>query len=171
MTVGKEFEINVAMEEELGELDEVVVTGIFERKAESFTGSSITMKNEDLKRVGNANVFQSLKNLDPSLMIFDNLEFGSDPNKDPTMTLRGASSIDMGTEDIDIKGSYVNDPNAPLFILDGFEATVQKIKDLDMDRIASLTILKDASAKAIYWSRQQTGVIVIETKALGSRRH
>lgn len=104
VTVGKEFEINVAMEEELGELDEVVVTGIFERKAESFTGSSITMKNEDLKRVGNANVFQSLKNLDPSLMIFDNLEFGSDPNKDPTMTLRGASSIDMGTEDIDTKG-------------------------------------------------------------------
>lgn len=164
VTVGKEFEINVAMEEELGELDEVVVTGIFERKAESFTGSSITMKNEDLKRVGNANVFQSLKNLDPSLMIFDNLEFGSDPNKDPTMTLRGASSIDMGTEDIDIKGSYVNDPNAPLFILDGFEATVQKIKDLDMDRIASLTILKDASAKAIYGSRAANGVIVIETK-------
>ena len=97
-------------------------------------------------------------------MIFDNMEFGSDPNKDPKMTLRGASSIDIGSEDIDLKGSYVNDPNAPLFILDGFEASVQKIKDLDMDRIASLTILKDASAKAIYGSRAANGVIVIETK-------
>lgn len=145
-------------------MEEVVVTGIFERKAESFTGSSLSMKSEDLKRVGNSNVFQSLRNLDPSLMIFDNLEFGSDPNKNPKMTLRGASSIDMGSEDLDIKGSYVNDPNAPLFILDGFEATVEKIKDLDMDRIASLTILKDASAKAIYGSRAANGVIVIETK-------
>lgn len=168
VTVGKQREFKVTLTEEKSELEEVVVTGIFERKAESFTGSSISMKNEDLKRVGNANVFQSLRNLDPSLMIFDNLEFGSDPNKDPKMTLRGASSIDMGGEDIDIKGSYVNDPNAPLFILDGFEATVEKIKDLDMDRIESLTILKDASAKAIYGSRAANGVIVIETKRSAS---
>lgn len=164
VTVGDKVEFNIVLEEEASELDEVVVTGIFERKAESFTGSTVSLKNEDLKRVGNANVFQSLRNLDPSLMIFDNMEFGSDPNKDPKMTLRGASSIDIGSEDIDLKGSYVNDPNAPLFILDGFEASVQKIKDLDMDRIASLTILKDASAKAIYGSRAANGVIVIETK-------
>ena len=162
--VGKQREFKITLTEEKSELEEVVVTGIVERKAESFTGSTVTMKNEDLKRVGNANVFQSLKSLDPSLMIFDNMEFGSDPNKNPKMTLRGASSIDMGTEDLDIKGTYANDPNAPLFILDGFEATVQKIMDLDMDRIASLTILKDASAKAIYGSRAANGVMVIETK-------
>mgnify|MGYP001043755071 FL=1 len=162
--VGKQREFKITLTEEKSELEEVVVTGIVERKAESFTGSTVTMKNEDLKRVGNANVFQSLKSLDPSLMIFDNMEFGSDPNKNPKMTLRGASSIDMGTEDLDIKGTYANDPNAPLFILDGFEATVQKIMDLDMDRIASLTILKDAAAKAIYGSRAANGVIVIETK-------
>lgn len=162
--VGKQREFKITLTEEKSELEEVVVTGIVERKAESFTGSTVTMKNEDLKRVGNANVFQSLKSLDPSLMIFDNMEFGSDPNKNPKMILRGASSIDMGTEDLDIKGTYANDPNAPLFILDGFEATVQKIMDLDMDRIASLTILKDASAKAIYGSRAANGVIVIETK-------
>ena len=162
--VGKQREFKITLTEEKSELEEVVVTGIVERKAESFTGSTVTMKNEDLKRVGNANVFQSLKSLDPTLMIFDNMEFGSDPNKNPKMTLRGASSIDMGTEDLDIKGTYANDPNAPLFILDGFEATVQKIMDLDMDRIASLTILKDASAKAIYGSRAANGVIVIETK-------
>lgn len=161
---GAKTELSVIMKLSEKHLDEVVVTGIVERKAESFTGSAVTMNNDELKRVGNANVFQSLKNLDPSLMIFDNMQFGSDPNKTPEMTLRGASSIDMGSEDIDIKGSYANDPNAPLFILDGFEATVQKIMDLDMDRIESLTILKDASAKAIYGSRAANGVIVIETK-------
>ncbi len=65
----------------------------FQRKAGSFTGSALTMKGEDLKKVSNSNVFASLKNLDPSLMIFDNLEFGSDPNKMPTMALRGKTAF------------------------------------------------------------------------------
>lgn len=163
--LGSQTDLKVKMEMSEESLEEVVVTGIFERKAESFTGASVSMKGDDLKRVGNQNVFQSLKSLDPSLMIFDNMEFGSDPNKNPKMTLRGASSIDISsaTDEVDIKGTYANDPNAPLFILDGFEATVQKIMDLDMDRVASLTILKDASAKAIYGSKAANGVIVIET--------
>lgn len=164
VTLGDKTELNVVMELAEEHLDEVVVTGIFERKAESFTGASVSMSSDDLKSVGNQNVFQSLKSLDPSLMIFDNMQFGSDPNQNPEMRLRGASSMDFSTDDIDIKGTYANDPNAPLFILDGFEASVQKIMDLDMDRIASLTILKDASAKAIYGSRAANGVIVIETK-------
>ena len=154
----------IVLEEEATEVEEVVVNGIFQRKAGSFTGSALTMKGEDLKRVSNSNVFASLKNLDPSLMIFDNLEFGSDPNKMPTMALRGKTAFDLGSDDIDLKGSYSNDPNAPLFILDGFEASVQKIADLDMNRVESLTILKDASAKAIYGSKAANGVIVIETK-------
>ncbi len=156
--------LSIVLEEEATEVEEVVVNGIFQRKAGSFTGSALTMKGEDLKRVSNSNVFASLKNLDPSLMIFDNLEFGSDPNKMPTMALRGKTAFDLGSDDIDLKGSYANDPNAPLFILDGFEASVQKIADLDMNRVESLTILKDASAKAIYGSKAANGVIVIETK-------
>ena len=156
--------LSIVLEEETTEVEEVVVNGIFQRKAGSFTGSALTMKGEDLKRVSNSNVFASLKNLDPSLMIFDNLEFGSDPNKMPTMALRGKTAFDLGSDDIDLKGSYANDPNAPLFILDGFEASVQKIADFDMNRVESLTILKDASAKAIYGSKAANGVIVIETK-------
>ena len=156
--------LSIVLEEEATEVEEVVVNGIFQRKAGSFTGSALTMKGEDLKRVSNSNVFASLKNLDPSLMIFDNLEFGSDPNKMPTMALRGKTAFDLGSDDIDLKGSYANDPNAPLFILDGFEASVQKIADLDMNRVESLTILKDASAKAIYGYKAAKGVIVIETK-------
>ena len=156
--------LQIVLEEDVTEVEEVVVNGIFQRKAGSFTGSALTMKGEDLKKVSNSNVFASLKNLDPSLMIFDNLEFGSDPNKMPTMALRGKTAFDLGSDDIDLKGSYANDPNAPLFILDGFEASVQKIADLDMNRVESLTILKDASAKAIYGSKAANGVIVIETK-------
>ena len=52
----------------------------------------------------------------------------------------------------------------PLFILDGFEAAAVKIFDLDINRIESITILKDAAAKAIYGSKAANGVVVVETK-------
>ena len=160
--VGEAETIDFVLEEEAHALDQVVVNGVFERKANTFTGSVRTIAQEDLKRVGNSNVLQSLKNLDPSIMFFDNMALGSDPNAVPEMVLRGKSSINM--EDVDLKATYQNDPNAPLFVLDGFETSIQKIMDLDMDRVESLTILKDASAKAIYGSKAANGVIVIELK-------
>ncbi|MDE5422139.1 SusC/RagA family TonB-linked outer membrane protein [Ancylomarina sp. DW003] len=167
--VENQAKLDIVMEYDNSELEEVIVTGIFNRKASTFTGSVTTFKGNELKAVSNSNVFESLKNLDPSLMIFDNLETGSDPNKSPKMLLRGTSSFDLETdpasiEASSIKGTYGNNPNAPLFILDGFETTVEKIFDLDMDRIESVTILKDASAKAIYGSKAANGVVVIETK-------
>ena len=153
----------VVLQPDVKTMDEVVVTGMFTRKAESFTGSAKTISGKDLERVGNGNVFQSLRNLDPSLNIMDNMEFGSDPNKLPSMQLRGTSTFptDGGT---DLRSNYQDDPNQPLFILDGFEATATKIFDLDMNRVQSVTILKDAAAKAIYGSKAANGVIVIETK-------
>ena len=51
------------------------------------------------------------------------------------------------------------------FHLDGYEVTAEKVYDLNMDRVASVTILKDASATAIYGSRAANGVVVITTKA------
>lgn len=146
-------------------LDEVVVTGIYTRKAESFTGSATTISSKDLMRVGNQNVFQSLKNLDPTIYIADNFNMGSDPNTTPTMSMRGTSSFPT-TEGSSLKSNYQNQPNQPLFILDGFETTAEHVMDMDMNRIESITILKDASAKALYGSKAANGVIVIETKRL-----
>ena len=53
----------------------------------------------------------------------------------------------------------------PTFIMDGYEVTAEKVYDLNMDRVESITILKDASATAIYGSRAANGVVVITTKA------
>lgn len=145
---------------------ETVVTGIYTRKKDSFTGAVQSLSGEDLRRVGNKNVFESLKNLDPSLLIIENLEQGSNPNAMKSMQLRGASSFDLGSTDL--KSNFVSDANTPLFILDGFETSLEKIQDMDMNRIQSITILKDASAKAIYGSKGGNGVIVIETKNLDS---
>jgi len=139
-------------------IDEVVVTGIpFNRRTESFTGSASKITREQLLKAGNLNIFQSLKSVEPSLNIQDNLAFGSDPNRMPEMQIRGASSFP------DLKGQYATSPNQPLFIVDGFEMTIEKVSDLDINRVESVTILKDASAKALYGSRAGNGVIVIET--------
>ncbi len=143
---------------------EVIVTGIYTRKAESFTGSAVTVTGKDLLRVGNQNVLQSLKNLDPTVYIADNLSMGSDPNSLPSMSMRGTSSFPG--EVSAFKSRYQKDPNQPLFILDGFETTVEHVMDMDMNRVESITILKDAAAKALYGSKAANGVVVIETKRL-----
>lgn len=157
--------INVVLQESQQVMEEVVVNGIFTRKAESFTGSAKTFKKDELKRMGNGNVFQSLKNLDASLKILDNAIMGSDPNSLPDMRLRGTSTfVEEGNSSL--KGNYQSAANQPLFILDGFEASAEAIFDLDMNRIESITILKDAASKAIYGSKAAHGVIVVETVGL-----
>ena len=151
-------ELRVVMREDVKEMEEVVVTGMFDRRAESFTGSAVTVNQEQLRAVGNTNVIQSLRNLDPSFRIAENLEIGSNPNAMPEIQLRGQSGFP------DLRGEYATNPNQPLFIVDGFEADLTKVIDMDMNRIASVTLLKDAAAKAIYGSKAANGVVVIETK-------
>ncbi len=148
------------------EIEDVVVTGIFVRKKESYTGSAATITSTQLERVSNRNVFESLKNIEPSLYIMENTLMGSDPNTLPDMQMRGITTFPSEVSGASVKGNYQNRPNQPLFILDGFETKAEKVMDMDMTRIESLTILKDAAAKALYGSKAANGVIVIETKRL-----
>lgn len=147
----------IILEEDVQSVDEVVVTGMFTRRKESFTGAASTFTQADIARAGNQNLIKSLSNLDPSFRIMENLEFGSDPNRMPDIQLRGQTSFP------NLQGDYTGNPNQPLFILDGFETTLEKVWDLDMNRVASITILKDAAAKAIYGAKAGNGVVVIET--------
>ena len=153
------------------ELENVVVTnGLFRRPKESFTGAAVSVTGEELRRVNNINVLDALKVFDPSVRIPDNNIFGSDPNRLPVITLRGTNNFPQQTGNIppasgaDFMASYGTNPNQPLFILDGYEVSIQKIYDLDMTRIANFTILKDAAATSIYGSRAANGVIVVDTK-------
>ncbi len=149
--------IKVVMEEAADVISEVVVTGIFTRKREDFTGSASSFSRSELKAVGNNNIIQSLKTLDPSFALIENNLIGSDPNRLPDVEIRGKSSL------IGVRDELAEDPNQPLFILDGFESSLRAIYDLDMDRIASITILKDAASTAIYGSKAANGVVVVET--------
>lgn len=146
-------------------LEEVVVTGIYTRKMGSFTGSSISVDSKQLTTVGNQNILNSLTTIDPTIYSPTNLLSGSDPNSLPDISMRGVSSLST-SETGNLKGDFANNPNQPLFILDGFETSIQTIVDMDMNRVESITVLKDASAKAIYGSKAANGVIVIETKKL-----
>jgi len=148
----------IVMRQKANEIKDVVVTGVYRRKKESFTGSSTTFNGDELKQVGAQNVLQSLKTLDPSFKIMENNLAGSNPNTMPDVEIRGKSSV------AGLKEEYGTDPNQPLFILDGFETTLETIMNLNMNRVASVTLLKDAASTAIYGSKAANGVVVVETK-------
>lgn len=150
--------LTVRLEPDATQLKEVVANGIYTRNIESFTGSVSTFSKDDLKMIGSTNILKSLSALDPSVIMPDNNLMGSDPNTLPDLTINGKMNPQALAQE------YETDPNQPLFILDGFESTLQAINDLNMDRIESISILKDASATAIYGSKAANGVIVVETK-------
>ncbi len=151
--------INVKLEVDLEEVEEIVVTGIVEREKKSFTGATITVTGEELKTIGNSNILESLKTLDPSFLIVENNNQGSNPNALPNVEVRGKSAVSTDN----LRDEFGNDPNQPLFILDGFESNLRTIIDLDMNQVKSITILKDATSTALYGAQAANGVIVIET--------
>lgn len=154
-----ETEINVQLVQDTSELDEVIVTGVVKRNKESFTGAYASVNAKQLRAVGNLNVVESLKTLDPSFVVYDNNSFGSDPNRLPYIEIRGKTSISQD----DLRDEFGVNPNQPLFILDGFETSLRTIIDLDMNRVASITILKDAASTALYGAKSANGVVVVET--------
>ena len=154
--------INVTLEDETSEIDEVVVTGIFKKAKESYTGVVSSITSEQLKMYKGQNVLQTLKNIDASLNFMVNNAVGSNPNAIPQINIRGNSSLPMSVQEYNESAS--NAVNTPLIIMDGFEITLEKLMDYNDDEIESINILKDAAATAIYGSRGSNGVIVVITK-------
>jgi len=145
-------------------IEGVVITGMFERPRESFTGAVTVVTDRELRAAGNTNLLTSLRNIDPSLNILDNFEFGSDPNQLPDITLRGRTGMDVNVRDLQEQQGFQAQANMPLFVLDGFEVSLQRVMDMDQDLVASINILKDASATALWGSRGANGVIVITSR-------
>ena len=155
--------ISVTMEEMAEELEGVVVTGYNSIKSSNFTGNAVTVKKEDLLKASKSNVIKALQTFDPSFRIKQSNVWGSDPNALPEVYIRGESGVGVKQLDRDAlsKSNLVDNPNLPVFIMDGFEISVSKLYDMDPSRIESITILKDAAATALYGSRAANGVVVI----------
>ncbi len=169
--VGKRTNVNVTMEENAEMMDEVVVTGYQQLKKNAFTGNATVVTKDQLLKTNNKNAIAALQAFEPSFRLKEANLWGSDPNNLPEFTIRGESSIGMN-RGLDVESArrsqrtnLADNPNLPIFILDGFEVSVQKIYDMDINRIESMTILKDAAATALYGSRAANGVIVVTTVA------
>ena len=167
-TIGERSEINVTMVADVSEIDEVVVTGIFRRDKEGFTGSATQVSGDEIKKMSSGNVLKALEMLDPSFHINASNLAGSNPNAIPDFNMRGQASLgDYSSSDVVVLRGDVNTrPNQPLFVLDGVigvDATT--IMDLDPEQVESITLLKDAAATVIYGSEAANGVVVVETKA------
>ena len=148
------------------ELDEVVVTGISRRSKNSFTGSYVEVKGDELRRMNPTNILKGIQFFDPSFKIIENNNTGSDPNAEPDFQIRGDQSLgskSMNSMDL-MLDNVSSRPNTPLFVLDGFIVPMSRILDLDPERVETITVLKDAAATSIYGSRAANGVVVVETK-------
>lgn len=147
----------IYMEEDQLVLNETVITGMVDRKVNTYTGAAKTITAAELKAVSPINLFAGVAALDPSFRMIPNNTLGGNINQLPQVTMRGQTSYPT------LGAGLVGNPNTPLFILDGFQVSQQAIVDLDMNQIASVTLLKDASATAMYGSRGGNGVMVVTT--------
>ncbi len=164
--------LDVTMVDAAESIDEVIVTGYAPLRKEGFSGNTTKVTKEELLRVNPHNVISAIQAFDPSFRIQQNLAAGSNPNVMPDFVLRGQTGMGVtqleqsSTSSISRQELVGNqNSNLPIFILDGFEVDVEKVYDLDMTRIHSVNILKDAAATAMYGSRAANGVIVIELRA------
>lgn len=164
VAVGKQNELKITLLENVRALDDVVVTGYYTQRKQTFTGAAVNYSGEELAAISNKNVLSTLSSLDPSFKLVDNLSLGSNPNAVPNVQVRGMNSLPDASGS-NLSETYKGSANLPTFILDGFEVDVEKVYDLDPNRIQNISILKDASATAIYGSRAANGVVIIDTKA------
>ena len=138
--------VNVVLEEDAGELEEVIVTGYGSQKKASIIGAIETIKPEELK-FGNTRTLSN--NLAGKLSGVIGVQRSGEPGYDDSnFWIRGISSF---------SGSN----RGPLILVDGVE---RDLNNVDVAEIESFSILKDASASAMYGVRGANGVIVITTK-------
>ena len=136
--------LNIEMEPEAQNLDEVVVVAYGQQKKVSVTGSMSSINNEALLKSPSASLGNAISGKLPGL---STVQYSGLPGADdPVILIRGQSSFN---------GS------SPLILVDGVERSFTQI---DPNEVADITVLKDASATAVYGVRGANGVILVTTK-------
>jgi len=141
--VGNQSTINVSLEEDVSQLEEVLVVGYGTVNKSDITGSVSSVKSEELTAYPALGTVQALQGRAAGVQITAN---NGEPGSSYKVRIRGGTSINASSD--------------PIFVVDGFVgAALPPPED-----IASIEILKDASATAIYGSRGANGVIMVTTK-------
>ncbi|KQC30104.1 TonB-dependent receptor [Flagellimonas eckloniae] len=144
--VNSQNSINVVLQEDTQSLDEVVVIGYGTQKKADLTGSIATIKSEDIVRTPSGAAMQSLQGKVAGLQVVSS----GAPGTGPTIRVRGL-------------GSFVDGASDPLYVVDG--VFFDDIDFLNPEDVESISVLKDASATAIYGVRAANGVVLIQTKS------
>lgn len=149
ITIGADSQVTVTLKLNDAVMSDVVVVGYGTRRRQDVTGAVVKANLQVQKQSPNSNVMSALRGTVPGLTVGQTTTAGSDP----TLMVRGRNSISGTT--------------APLIVLDGliYRGSISSINPAD---IASIDLLKDASAAAVYGSQASNGVVLITTKSGGS---
>ena len=142
-TIGTRTTIDLTLQEDVGNLSEVVVTGYGSQTKRDITGAVATVDTKQLLSVPATNVGQALQGRVAGVQIGNE----NSPGGGVMVRIRGFGTI--------------ND-NSPLYVIDGVP-TKGNLNTLNLNDIESLQVLKDASAASIYGSRAGNGVVIITT--------
>lgn len=143
--VGNQHTINIVMHEDNKTLNEVVVVGYGAQKKESVIGAISQVSSKDLLSTPAANITQAISGKIPGVV---------------TTQTSGAPGMDDATINIRGRATFAGD-GSPLIMVDGVERSFSQIAP---DDIESISVLKDASATAVYGVRGANGVILVTTK-------
>ncbi|PGH39190.1 MAG: SusC/RagA family TonB-linked outer membrane protein, partial [Candidatus Nephrothrix sp. EaCA] len=145
IAVGSQVNFEVTLRADVKKLDEVVVVGYGTQRKQDVTGAISEVKSSDLRTQGANTIQKSLQGRMAGVQIESN---GGDPGSGVKILIRGTGTL----------GS-----NNPLYIVDGVQ--VDNINNINPSDIESISILKDASAAAIYGSRAANGVVLVTLKS------
>lgn len=147
VTINQRTVVNVTLEISTEVLEDVIVVGYSTTRKGAITGAVGTVTAQSLQDIPVANATQLLQGQAAGVSVIAN---SGRPGAASTIRIRGMGSINAGT--------------APLYVIDGLSATASEFSTLNTNDIESITILKDASATAIYGSRASNGVVLVTTK-------
>jgi len=142
-------QVDIQLETAPGGLSDVIVVGYGAQKKATLTGSVVSVSGDDLKQAPLANVGNALVGRVPGLMA---TQASGEPGANAaTLRIRGAATLNSDGQD-------------PLIIIDGIQQEIYVLNGLDANEIDNISVLKDASATAVYGVRGANGVIIVSTK-------
>jgi TonB-linked SusC/RagA family outer membrane protein len=144
--IGERTVLTIVLAEDSKLLNEVVVTGYTAQEKQKITGAVNTVSAEMLNKVPVPSIDQALQGRAPGVVVSQNT---GAPGEGVSIRIRGVGSINSG--------------NSPLYIVDGVPTL--DITSVSMQDVENISVLKDASATAVYGARAGNGVVIVTTKA------
>jgi len=164
ITVENQTAINITLSEDAELLDEVVVIGFQAQKKVNLTAAVSNVDSKTFENRPVSNIGQALQGAVPGLNI--NIEGGA-MDKVPDLNIRGGTTMRQKSTTPKTTDYYKYEvvSGSPLIMLDGIEISAENLNQINPADIESMSVLKDASAAAIYGTRATFGVILVQTKS------